>query len=135
MVLEHLSSGAEIFLVSESNGYIYCRRRTGAPWQTLYSNLELDDDDADEVTVDQDADPMPLSDWLWCRGYHCGHRLFGSWQLDMQKSGVKLACVDDVDENKTPSLLTADGAVLKRCALLGFVDAPPPAEDDEDDAD
>ena len=71
----------------------------------------------------------------WCRGYHCGHRRFGSWQLDMQKSGVKLVCVEDVDENKTPSLLSVDGALLRERVPLGFVDAPPPAEDDEDNDD
>ena len=60
-----------------------------------------------------------LSEWLWC-----GHRQDGNWKFDVRKSGIEVTCTEDVRKSAPPSLLSADGALIKRSVAVGFVDAP-----------
>ena len=133
MLLEHQPSRAALCITEASNGYIDLRE-SGAPWQTVYSCGDL------EQMAPEAYPPWPtptsqsqLSARLWS-----GRRHHGCWRFDVRKQGVDLICTDDTRENPIPSLLSANGAVLKRRVAVGFVDAlvrDVDTDDDDDDDD
>ena len=140
-LLENRPSGARLALVAGSNGYLDFRHQYRAPWEVCYSDGSIEEMDEELMDVDYlstanlplptQASPMTppytLAEWLFK-----GARHFGNWRFDIRKDGVELICTDDEADHALPSLLTADGALLKECVPIGdYVHFD--SDDDDDD--
>ena len=142
MVLEHRSSGARVHLDDERvcDGYIRFQRRQDAPWEVVdygggtnqldrhpleahqariksppcwYANFECDVEDSEEHST-------ALVDRLvWIP--HSPHTSgWKNWHFSPHPRGLEITCLGDALEHPIPSLLTANGAVLKGDHLVGL---------------
>ena len=135
MMLEHRPSGARLSLAKDSNGFIDFKQSSGAPWQTAYSSAYVDVLDPESIEgAGWDAPfpdpsktslthpPLTLAVRVWL-----GYVRFGPWRFDIRQSGLEVLCTEDIrhapedGRHPLPSLLSADGALLKECVPVGFV--------------
>ena len=127
-LLENRPSGARLALVAGSNGYLDFRHQYRAPGKCAIATALSEEMDEELMDVDYlstanlplptQASPMTppytLAEWLFK-----GARHFGNWRFDIRKDGVELICTEDTSEDALPSLLTADGALLKKGSAAG----------------
>ena len=138
MLLQHRSTGARVNLEDERvcDGCIRFQRTQDAPWEVVDCDGDLNQisrnppEAAHEARLDpppcwytpwecygtERSDPLPDCFWLLCLEYTSSWK---NWHVSLHPRGLEIVCLGDAREVPIPSLLTADGAVLKGYHTVG----------------